>query len=143
MINEFLSPKIQDIGVTLLWFQQDGATCHKANDLIALFKETSDENIISRDGPVYWPPKILMQFIFNLFKFLYSGRASLNQSAEQRNLNPYAFLVLFYICNRKLRIPSITWAKIQLIWNVQKGVLELLIRDKFSLLFSFKKVTSY
>ena len=80
MINELLSPKIQDIGVTVLWFQYNGATCHKENDLIALFKETSDENIISRNGPVYWPPKILMQFIFDLFKFLYSGGASLNQT---------------------------------------------------------------
>ena len=57
-------------------------------------------------------------------------------SGKQLNLNPYEFLVLFYICNRKLRIPSIIWAEIQLIWNVQKGVLDLLKRDKFSLLFS-------
>ena len=28
MTNEFLLPKIQDIGVADLWFQPDGATCH-------------------------------------------------------------------------------------------------------------------
>lgn len=57
MINEFLLPKIQDIGVADLWFQQDGATCHTANDTIALLRETFDENIISRRGPVNWPPR--------------------------------------------------------------------------------------
>ena len=41
---------------------------------------------------------------------------------KQRNLNSYEFLVLFYIRNRQSKISFITWAKIQSIWNVQKGV---------------------
>ena len=65
------------------------------------------------------------------------------QSGKQRNLNSYSSLVLFYVCNRKPRIYFITWGKIQSIWNIHKGVLELLKRDKFSPLFSLKKATSY
>lgn len=57
MINEFLLPKIQDIGVADMWFQQDGATCHTAHSTIDLLKETFEENIISRNGPVNWPPR--------------------------------------------------------------------------------------
>ena len=34
MINEFLLPKIQDIGVVDLWFQQDVATRHTAGENI-------------------------------------------------------------------------------------------------------------
>ena len=51
MINEFLLPKIQDIGVADLWFQQDGATRHTAGQTIDLLKENFNENIISRRDP--------------------------------------------------------------------------------------------
>ena len=57
MINEFLLPKIQDIGVANLWFQQDDAACHTAGETIDLLKENFHEQIISRNGPVNWPPR--------------------------------------------------------------------------------------
>ena len=71
MINEFLSPKIQHIGVTDLWFQQDGVKCHKTNDSIALLRETSDENIISRNDPVNWPPRFCDLTPLNCFLWGY------------------------------------------------------------------------
>ncbi|GFX51743.1 uncharacterized protein TNCV_5014451 [Trichonephila clavipes] len=40
-----------------LWFQQDGATCHTARDTIDLFKDTFGDRLISRFGPVNWPPR--------------------------------------------------------------------------------------
>ncbi|GFX79932.1 DUF4817 domain-containing protein [Trichonephila clavipes] len=43
-----------------LWFQQDGATCHTARaDLlkIDLLKNTFGDRLISRFGPVNWPPR--------------------------------------------------------------------------------------
>ncbi|GFT83458.1 transposable element Tc3 transposase [Trichonephila clavipes] len=40
-----------------LWFQQDGATCHKARDTIDLLKDTFGDRLISRFGPVNWPPR--------------------------------------------------------------------------------------
>ena len=52
MINEFLLPKMQDIGVADLWFQQDGATCYTAGETFDLINENFHEQIILRNGPV-------------------------------------------------------------------------------------------
>ncbi|GFT51651.1 ATP-dependent DNA helicase [Trichonephila clavipes] len=40
-----------------LWFQQDGATCHTARATINLLKYTFGDRLISRFGPVNWPPR--------------------------------------------------------------------------------------
>ncbi|GFU90850.1 putative LOC100569746 [Trichonephila clavipes] len=40
-----------------LWFQQDGATCHTACATIDLLKDTFGDRLISRFGPVNWPPR--------------------------------------------------------------------------------------
>ncbi|GFS61719.1 transposable element Tc3 transposase [Trichonephila clavipes] len=40
-----------------LWFQQDGATCHTARATIDLLKDTLGDRLISRLGPVNWPPR--------------------------------------------------------------------------------------
>ncbi|GFU67966.1 uncharacterized protein TNCV_2823091 [Trichonephila clavipes] len=40
-----------------LWFQQDGATCHTARAAIDLLKDTFGDRLISRFGPVNWPPR--------------------------------------------------------------------------------------
>ncbi|GFV90833.1 uncharacterized protein TNCV_2324021 [Trichonephila clavipes] len=40
-----------------LWFQQDGATCHTARATIDLLKDTFGDRLISRFGPVIWPPR--------------------------------------------------------------------------------------
>ncbi|GFW51607.1 uncharacterized protein TNCV_4212831 [Trichonephila clavipes] len=37
--------------------QQDGATCHTARATIDLLKDTLDDRLISRFGPVNWPPR--------------------------------------------------------------------------------------
>ncbi|GFT04848.1 uncharacterized protein TNCV_2849831 [Trichonephila clavipes] len=46
-----------DEGHNELWFQQDGATCHTARATIDLLKDTLGDRIISRFGPVNWPPR--------------------------------------------------------------------------------------
>ncbi|GFS57814.1 uncharacterized protein TNCV_2909141 [Trichonephila clavipes] len=43
--------------VTELGFQQDGATCHTARATIDLLKDTFGDRLISRFGPVNWPPR--------------------------------------------------------------------------------------
>ncbi|GFV71657.1 uncharacterized protein TNCV_3534471 [Trichonephila clavipes] len=43
--------------VTELRFQQDGATCHTARATINLLKDTFGDRLISRFGPVNWPPR--------------------------------------------------------------------------------------
>ncbi|GFX25638.1 uncharacterized protein TNCV_2082731 [Trichonephila clavipes] len=40
-----------------LWFQQDGATCRTARATIDLLKDTFGDRLISRFGPVNWPPR--------------------------------------------------------------------------------------
>lgn len=57
MINDFVFPEIDDIDTDDIWFQQDGATCHTAKETINLLKEKFGESIISRNGPVNWPPR--------------------------------------------------------------------------------------
>ncbi|GFX54215.1 hypothetical protein TNCV_2338491 [Trichonephila clavipes] len=48
---------IIDHDVQELWFQQDGATCHTARATIDLLKDTFGDRLISRFGPVNWPPR--------------------------------------------------------------------------------------
>ncbi|GFV13874.1 transposable element Tcb2 transposase [Trichonephila clavipes] len=43
--------------LTELWFQQDGATCHTTRATIDLLKHTLGDRLISRFGPVNWPPR--------------------------------------------------------------------------------------
>ncbi|GFT75299.1 putative DD41D transposase [Trichonephila clavipes] len=43
--------------LTELWFQQDGTTCHTACATIDLLKDTFGDRLISRFGPVNWPPR--------------------------------------------------------------------------------------
>ncbi|GFW98104.1 neurexin-1 [Trichonephila clavipes] len=43
--------------LTELWFRQDGATCHTARATIDLLKDTFGDRLISRFGPVNWPPR--------------------------------------------------------------------------------------
>ncbi|GFT58873.1 astacin-like metalloprotease toxin 1 [Trichonephila clavipes] len=57
MITNFFNPELNNHDVQVLWFQQDGATCHKARATIDLLKDTFGDRIISRFGPVNWPPR--------------------------------------------------------------------------------------
>ncbi|GFX67644.1 putative transposable element [Trichonephila clavipes] len=57
MITNFFIPELNNHDVQELWFQQDGATCHTASAIIDLLKDTFGDRIISRFGPVNWPPR--------------------------------------------------------------------------------------
>ncbi|GFX44215.1 uncharacterized protein TNCV_4120111 [Trichonephila clavipes] len=46
-----------DEGQNELWFQQDGTTCHTARATIDLLKASFGDRLISRFGPVNWPPR--------------------------------------------------------------------------------------
>ncbi|GFT75191.1 putative LOC100569746 [Trichonephila clavipes] len=56
MITNFFIPELNNHDVQELWFQQDGATCHTARSTIDLLKDTFGDRLISRVGPVNWPP---------------------------------------------------------------------------------------
>ncbi|GFY08844.1 transposable element Tc3 transposase [Trichonephila clavipes] len=57
MITNFFIPELNNRDVQELWFQQDGATCHTARATIDLLKDTFSDRLISRFGPVNWPPR--------------------------------------------------------------------------------------
>ncbi|GFU85874.1 transposable element Tc3 transposase [Trichonephila clavipes] len=57
MITNFIIPELNNHDVQELWFQQDGSTCHTARATIDLLKDTFGDRLISRFGPVNWPPR--------------------------------------------------------------------------------------
>ncbi|GFS75948.1 uncharacterized protein TNCV_4665901 [Trichonephila clavipes] len=57
MITKFFISELNNHDVQELWFQQDGATCHTARATIDLLKDTFGDRLISRFGPVNWPPR--------------------------------------------------------------------------------------
>ncbi|GFX32081.1 DUF4817 domain-containing protein [Trichonephila clavipes] len=57
IITNFFIPELNNHDVQELWFQQDGATCHTARATIDLLKDTFGDRLISRFGPVKWPPR--------------------------------------------------------------------------------------
>ncbi|GFW71838.1 uncharacterized protein TNCV_3220141 [Trichonephila clavipes] len=57
MITNFFIPELNNHDVQELWFQQDGVACHTARATIDLLKDTFGDRLISRFGPVNWPPR--------------------------------------------------------------------------------------
>ncbi|GFW82201.1 uncharacterized protein TNCV_5056761 [Trichonephila clavipes] len=57
MITNFFISALNNHDVQELWFQQDGATCYTAGATIDLLKDTFGDRLISRFGPVNWPPR--------------------------------------------------------------------------------------
>ncbi|GFW92243.1 putative transposase [Trichonephila clavipes] len=57
MNTNFFIPELNTHDIQDQWFQQDGATCHTARATIDLLKDTFGDRLISRYGPVNWPPR--------------------------------------------------------------------------------------
>ena len=57
MITDYFWQQLQGMDLDDMWFQQDGATCHTAHSTIDLLKSEFGERVISRNGPVDWPPR--------------------------------------------------------------------------------------
>ncbi|GFW29573.1 putative DD41D transposase [Trichonephila clavipes] len=57
LITNFFIPELNNHDVQELWFQQDGATCHTARATNDLLKDAFGDRLISRFGPVNWPPR--------------------------------------------------------------------------------------
>ncbi|GFU68147.1 uncharacterized protein TNCV_248111 [Trichonephila clavipes] len=51
--------------------QQDGATCHTARATIDLLKDTFGDRLISRFGPVNWPPRSCALTLLDYFLWDY------------------------------------------------------------------------
>ncbi|GFS89329.1 transposase [Trichonephila clavipes] len=70
LITNVFIPELNNQDVQELWFQQDGATCHTARATIDLLKNTFGDRLISRFGPVNWPPR---SCDFNTARLFYVG----------------------------------------------------------------------
>lgn len=57
MLNDYFLPIVIENQLEQLWFQQDGATCHTANETMELLQEHFGEKVISRNGPVIYPAR--------------------------------------------------------------------------------------
>ncbi|GFV55842.1 uncharacterized protein TNCV_3321311 [Trichonephila clavipes] len=57
MITNFFIPELNNHDVQELLLKQDGATFHTARATIDLLKDTFGDRLISRFGPVNWPPR--------------------------------------------------------------------------------------
>ncbi|GFU72368.1 uncharacterized protein TNCV_933191 [Trichonephila clavipes] len=73
MITNFFIPELNNHDVQELWFQQDGATCHTARATIDLLKDTFADHLISRFGPVNWPPR---SCDLTLLDYFFANRSS-------------------------------------------------------------------
>ena len=67
MLNEFLFPKPEEDDMNVIWFQQDGATCHTANVIIDLLRTVFENRIISLNSDVNWPPRSCYIILYNVF----------------------------------------------------------------------------
>ena len=84
MIKQFLFLKINDIDADNIWFQQDGAACHTANETINSLKEKFGESIISRNGLVNCATKIMR---FNTVRLLFMGLCEVIVLCQQTTNN--------------------------------------------------------
>ena len=57
MLEDYLWPELDELVINDMWFQQDGATSHTARVTIDLLEGKFSERVISRNGPVEWPPR--------------------------------------------------------------------------------------
>ena len=56
-IFNFFLPKMQELDLHYMWFQQDGTTWHTARVTMDLLRGYFGEHFISRSGPVNRPPR--------------------------------------------------------------------------------------
>lgn len=57
MLQRYFFDQLHGLDISDMWFQQDGATSHTAGETIELLKSKFGERVISRNGPVNWPPR--------------------------------------------------------------------------------------
>ena len=60
-------PELDELDINDMWFQQDGATSHTTRVTIDLLKSKFGECVISRNGPVEWPPRSFDLTLFDFF----------------------------------------------------------------------------
>lgn len=57
MLVSFFWPLLEEMDLTEMWFQQDGAPCHTTIATVALLHQKFPGRVISRRGDMEWPPR--------------------------------------------------------------------------------------
>lgn len=57
MLEKYLIPKLDVLGLTNMWFQQDGATSHTARATMELLFQMFPGKLLSKNGNIDWPPR--------------------------------------------------------------------------------------
>ena len=57
MIEEYFLPRLEEMNVRNVWFQQDGATAHTARDSMNLLRQHFPDRLISLRGDLQWPAR--------------------------------------------------------------------------------------
>lgn len=57
MLTDYVFPKVEENDLGDYFFQQDGATCHTATETMNLLRNEFGEEIISKNGPINYPPR--------------------------------------------------------------------------------------
>ncbi|GFV56214.1 putative transposable element [Trichonephila clavipes] len=117
MITNCFIPEFNNHDVQELWIQQDGATCHTASATIDLLKDTFGDRLISRFGPLNWPPRScdlipLDYFLWGYVKSLVYERLTIWKTTFTVLLPIYGHKC--WKCHRKLDVqnglhPSQPW----------------------------------
>ncbi|GFV25631.1 uncharacterized protein TNCV_1459461 [Trichonephila clavipes] len=102
MITNFFIPELNNHDVQELWFQQDGETCHTARATIDLLKDTFGDRLISRFGPVNWPPRSCDLTPLDYFLWGYvNGHWSMRISHKRLTIWKTTFFLLLPIYGHK------------------------------------------
>jgi len=74
MLQEFFFPRLDELDLVDIWFQQDGATAHTSRASMAVLREHFPERLISIRGNLEWPARSpdLTPCDFFLWSFLKS-----------------------------------------------------------------------
>ena len=57
MLQDFFLPKLNEMGLDDVWFQQDGATAHTSRASMVFLNETFPGHVISLRGDLQWPAR--------------------------------------------------------------------------------------
>ncbi|GFW20982.1 DUF4817 domain-containing protein [Trichonephila clavipes] len=93
MITNFFISELNNHDVQELWFQKEGTVCHTARATIDLLKDTFGDHLISRFGPLNWPPRScdltpLDYFLWGYVKSLVSADKPQTLDYLEDNIRP-------------------------------------------------------
>lgn len=87
MLNNYFFHQINNLDLADMWFQQDGATCHTADETLNLLATRFPGRIISNRAEVNWPPRSCDMTPLDFFLWGYvKGKVYANNPATIQQL---------------------------------------------------------